>query len=38
MAFLAESREFGGLKLKEKRLVCGEIEEEVVKLDLSRGE
>jgi len=26
------------LKLKEKRLMCGEIEEEVIELDLNRGE
>ena len=28
--------EFGTLKVKAKRLVCGEIEEEVVELDLNR--
>ena len=36
MAFLGESGEFGTLKVKAKRLVCGEIEEEVIELDLNR--
>ena len=38
MAFLGEAGEFGTLKVKAKRLVCGEIEEEVIELDLNRGE
>ena len=36
MAFLGEAGEFGTLKVKSKRLVCGEIEEEVIELDLNR--
>jgi hypothetical protein len=30
--------QFGTLKVKAKRLVCGEIEEEVIELDLNRGD
>ncbi|MDA0831565.1 MAG: hypothetical protein O3A05_10340 [Proteobacteria bacterium] len=33
---LGEAGEFGTLKVKAKRLVCGEIEEEVIELDLNR--
>ena len=33
---LGEAGEFGILKVKAKRLVCGEIEEEVIELDLNR--
>ena len=36
MAFLGEAGEFGTLKVKAKRLVSGEIEEEVIDLDLNR--
>jgi hypothetical protein len=35
---LGEAGEFGTLKVKSKRLVCGEIEDEVIELDLNRGE
>ena len=38
MAFLGEAGEFGTLKLKAKRLVCGQIEEEVIELDQNSGE
>jgi len=38
MAFLGESGGGGALKVKAKRLVCGEIEEEVIELDLNRGD
>ncbi len=34
---LGEAGEFGTLKVKAKRLVCGEIEDEVIELDLNRG-
>ena len=37
MAFLGEAGDFGALKVKAKRLVCGELEEEVVELDMNRG-
>ncbi len=33
---LGEAGEFGTLKVKAKRLVCGEIEEEVIELDLNK--
>jgi len=33
---LGEAGEFGTLKVKAKRLVCGEIEEEVIELNLNR--
>ena len=36
MALLGEAGEFRTLKVKAKRLVCGEIEEEVNELDLNR--
>ena len=35
---LGEAGEFGTLKVKAKRLGCGEIGEEVIELDLNRGE
>jgi hypothetical protein len=38
MALIGEAEEFGTLKVKAKRLVCGEIEEEVIELDLNRGD
>jgi hypothetical protein len=36
MAFLGEAGGFRALKVKAKRLVYGEIEEEVIELDLNR--
>ena len=33
---LGEAGEFGTLQVKAKRLVCAEIEEEVIELDLNR--
>jgi hypothetical protein len=36
MALIDEAGEFGTLQVKVKRLVCGEIEEEVIELDLNR--
>ena len=38
MAFLGGAWEFGTLKIKAKRLIFGEIEEEVIELDLNIGE
>ena len=38
MALIGEAGEFGTLKVKAKRLVCGEIKEEVIELDLNRGD
>lgn len=37
MALIGEAGQFGALQVKEKCLVSGEIEEEVIELDLNRG-
>ena len=36
MTFLGEAGDSGALKVKAKQLVSGEIEEEVIELDLNR--
>jgi len=36
MAFLGEAGEFGTLKVKAKRLVCEDTEEEVIELGMNR--
>jgi hypothetical protein len=38
VAFLGEAGEFGTLKVKAKRLVCGEVGEEVIEVNLDKGE
>ena len=38
MTFLGEAGDSGAMKVKAKRLIFGEIEEEVIELDLNIGE